>query len=616
MTEEKTKFSKIEELFGADLRSLAFYRVGLALLVLTDLIVRATDLKVFYTDAGVLPRAAYFEKFVNPWLISALFMNGQEAVIAIIFCICGLFAIGMLVGYKTKFMTICTWFLLMSIQERNIMVNQAGDILFRMMFFWAIFLPLGAKFSIDSALNSGKKQLPTYVLSMATVAAFAQVVIMYWFTTTFKSGIQWREEGSAIFYALNLDGFASPIAIWLRQFPLVIKYLTYVVYWYELVGPLLLFPVIFIGPIRTLAIAGFVLMHIGFGSCLYLGNFPWIDSVSFIAFLPAWFWDNLIPKYIRFPNIKSMKIFYDGDCNFCKKMVLIIKNFLILPDGFEISSAQTIPVIYKEMQTNNSWVVVDETGVNYFKFNAFVQLCKASPLFRFLVPLFELNIISDLGLRLYECVANNRSIGSKLTEYLNFHPLRINLSGFENTLVSFSLFLVFWWNLQTLNDSYKVPAPIKYLGLALGFDQRWGMFAPFPDRLDGWYVIPGKLRDGTVINVYNGGYDFKPDKKLDWKKPPLLSHTYKNTRWRKYHMNLKGKTIDKEYISYFARYTCKKWNSEFKGGKRLDRFRIFFVEEMTLPSLKIDKPKPRLIWEHYCYNVPSKKTQPDKDKKS
>ena len=48
--------AKIFEIFGADLRSLAVFRVVLALLVLADLANRATDLYKHYTDAGVLPQ--------------------------------------------------------------------------------------------------------------------------------------------------------------------------------------------------------------------------------------------------------------------------------------------------------------------------------------------------------------------------------------------------------------------------------------------------------------------------------------------------------------------------------------------------------------------------------
>ena len=56
-----------EQLFGLDLRSLALFRIGLALLIIIDLIKRSKDLTAHYTDFGILPRAALLEHFSNSW---------------------------------------------------------------------------------------------------------------------------------------------------------------------------------------------------------------------------------------------------------------------------------------------------------------------------------------------------------------------------------------------------------------------------------------------------------------------------------------------------------------------------------------------------------------------
>src|SRR5690349_23638509 len=50
--------SKITQIFGIDLRTLALFRVCLALIILLDLALRARDLTAHYSDYGVLPRAA------------------------------------------------------------------------------------------------------------------------------------------------------------------------------------------------------------------------------------------------------------------------------------------------------------------------------------------------------------------------------------------------------------------------------------------------------------------------------------------------------------------------------------------------------------------------------
>ena len=52
----------VRELFGIDTRSLAVFRIGLALAILADLLIKAPDLIAFYTDDGVLPRALLAEQ--------------------------------------------------------------------------------------------------------------------------------------------------------------------------------------------------------------------------------------------------------------------------------------------------------------------------------------------------------------------------------------------------------------------------------------------------------------------------------------------------------------------------------------------------------------------------
>ena len=66
------------EIFGADLRSLATFRIVLALLALSDLANRATDLSAHYTDAGIMPRTVLVEQVLSPWAFSLHLMNGRN----------------------------------------------------------------------------------------------------------------------------------------------------------------------------------------------------------------------------------------------------------------------------------------------------------------------------------------------------------------------------------------------------------------------------------------------------------------------------------------------------------------------------------------------------------
>jgi hypothetical protein len=71
---------------------------------------------------------------------------------------------------------------------------------------------------------------------------------------------------------------------------------TYGVLYYELVGPFLLCFPFYTEVLRLVAIVAFCAMHISFGSCLNIGLFQWIPCCCMLAFLPPMLWDYVLPR--------------------------------------------------------------------------------------------------------------------------------------------------------------------------------------------------------------------------------------------------------------------------------------------------------------------------------
>src|SRR5829696_6414192 len=284
--------TKVIEVFGADLRSLALFRIVLAVLVLADLANRTTDLTAHYTDAGVLPRTALVEQILSPWAFSLNLMNGELFFQALLFCIAALAALGLLVGYRTRLMTVVVWVLLLSIQWRNPLVTGADGPLLRLLLFWAIFLPLGAYWSVDRALKDASQRFSTRFLSLATVGLFMQIAFVYWFTAALKSGPEWRVDGTALYYALSLDQIASPFGHYLLNFPDLLTVMTFATFGLEALGPFLLFCPFFTGPVRTGAVMAFMSLHFGIWLSMPIGVFSLVAAFCMVCFLPSWFWDN------------------------------------------------------------------------------------------------------------------------------------------------------------------------------------------------------------------------------------------------------------------------------------------------------------------------------------
>ena len=112
--------ARVAEVFTADVRSLAALRIVLALVVLLDLASRAGDLGAHYTDAGVLPRADLVHSgLMGHSIFSLNLISGDASVQGLLFAIAALAAVGLLVGFCTRLMTLIVWLLVVSIEWRN-----------------------------------------------------------------------------------------------------------------------------------------------------------------------------------------------------------------------------------------------------------------------------------------------------------------------------------------------------------------------------------------------------------------------------------------------------------------------------------------------------------------
>src|SRR5829696_6554621 len=110
--------------FAIDPRSLAALRIGCGLVTLYDLAMRSTRLD-FYTDTGVSPRALMLDGSSRIQSVYAL--AGSTAGVAALFVLHALFAVGMVIGYRTRLMTAACLVMTWSLINRNHMIMTGGD---------------------------------------------------------------------------------------------------------------------------------------------------------------------------------------------------------------------------------------------------------------------------------------------------------------------------------------------------------------------------------------------------------------------------------------------------------------------------------------------------------
>jgi hypothetical protein len=273
-----------------DLRSLALFRITVGLCLLADLLVRLPQIRDFYTDDGVLPRVA-ITRLGNPWRMSLHLMSGEYAVQLGLFVVAIVLAIGFIVGYRTRVCAVASWVMLMSMHFRNPMIAHGGDTLMRLLFFWSMFVPLNARWSLDRALNPAATPVATLHLSAPGMAILFQVCTMYWSAFAEKMHPSWLTERSAVYYALNLDMFASPTGQMLLEYPAVMAALSTATLALELLGPIVAISPFFTSATRLGAVVAFMGFHAGLAATLRLGSFSWISMAAWTLFIPGAVWE-------------------------------------------------------------------------------------------------------------------------------------------------------------------------------------------------------------------------------------------------------------------------------------------------------------------------------------
>lgn len=280
-------------LAAIDLRALAALRVGLGLLVLGDVGLRALSLRALYTDAGVLPRAEVLQQFawLHEWGLSLHLLGGSTVAQALLFALHAAAGLALVAGFRTTAAVCLAWLLTTSVQLRNLYIGGGFDALLRMLLLWGMFLPLGARASLDARRRGGPPPAAPH-LSVGSVALLLQVAVVYLAAGLAKGETTLWRDGDALALVLHDEFFTTAFGAWLGGQESLCRLLTWAVLGAELAAPLLLFALAPLPRLRFALVAGLAAMNAGFGLALSVGGFPWAMTVALLPFVPAFAWDR------------------------------------------------------------------------------------------------------------------------------------------------------------------------------------------------------------------------------------------------------------------------------------------------------------------------------------
>ena len=557
---ERPAKRRLRAVFGLDLRSLALFRIGLGGVLSCDLVQRIRDAESFYSDFGVLPRGVLFSEFAGPWDWTLHGFSGQGGAVVLLFVLQLALALCLLAGYRTRLAALLCWLLVVSIQHRNEFVGHGGDQLLRTLLLWSLFLPLGARWSVDSALDGrDRSRLPPW-LSVGTAALVLQTCFLYWSTLLLKWHPDWW-QGRAVGMALEIDQFALPAGLLLREVSWL-PLLTWLTLVCEFLGPLLLLLPLSPGWQRLLAAGMMAGLHAGFGICLNLLAFSAASIVFWLAFIPSCFWEWLL-------STMAALLLSAGD----PVRRLAARRVTIL----SVMAKWTRPT---QPLPGATWRNRVAQGICAL----LIAIVATATAHRFDVDrqsFFKEDLVTGL-----------QDIGL-LSRAPGYDPR--NPPPQPNW---------FGW------DWYRAGGGALN---ALLLKQSWGMFAPSPMIDDGWFVIIGTREDGTVEELYNRGeFRFGESAAVTaetWEKPDPVVDAYPSARWRKYLYRL-WMEEDGRHRRLFSRYLTRVYEradkerfgeAAWSRGKRLLFFEIYYMLERTRPRGGHRPVEKKLITTYRCY---------------
>jgi hypothetical protein len=594
-----------------DSRPVALFRIVFALLLLKDAIYHLPLARIYYSDAGIVPRAALWDGLARTNRISLMDAISAPWMATVFFVLWIVVLLGLLVGWRTRLMAILNFVILLSVQERNIYLLNGADTVFRVMSFWAIFLPMGQAFSVDALRRraaryqltqhpadlrppSGPRPGSAFPVRMAQI----QLALVYVFTGILKlpgEPTAWS-RGEALHYALQLQSLTQVTGDWLVNSGLdwLLRYINYLTLFTEMAFVILVFLPILQPMLRMLGLTLGVLLHTGIALTMSIANFSMVMMGSYLLFF-EWSWLDGLARWLhRLPaEIRSQLPLPQVGSPLWALLALTPSDALVL----DTDVTQSVDEVDK-------WIIVDEQSNVLTGVDAWLRAAGYLPLSRLWAWMLRARFVRQLMWAALGAWARHElPVTLAPVEKEQGAPVyrspNLALRALAALPLAALMAVIVWWNLATVERNGQqlvanvqdVPREvIQYAGLWQG----WNMFAPYPTTVDGWIVIPGVFEDGTMLDLRTG--EPVSEKMTRYFFGPQM-------RWKKYESNLSRGDYD-PLLSAWGSYYCHLYNMDMDlpEGERLATLEIHFrFRRSHAPGEPPNPWEERLLWKHWCY---------------
>jgi hypothetical protein len=198
-----------------DPRTLGLYRIVFGVLLIADLLRRVPVLVPFYSNEGVLTNHYALYHPLSRHIVSLFYAFSTPGEVAFAFAVTLVIYVCFTIGAYTRLTQLASFVLLVSLHERNLLLENGGDVIMCLIMAWTLPLPLGRRFSVD-AMRAPHLPDVTPVYSLAAPALLLQMVAIYLLNAIAKDGATWR-DGSAVYYVLHQERLVSGVGVFLRE---------------------------------------------------------------------------------------------------------------------------------------------------------------------------------------------------------------------------------------------------------------------------------------------------------------------------------------------------------------------------------------------------------------
>jgi hypothetical protein len=274
--------------FTLDARSLAASRIGLGLVLVADSLLRTRDFSLMLAPDGMFPLDSLARFHGTPAIWSLAFLHDSA------WCSGGVLALeavaggALVVGWQSRLAAVAAWVAVVSLIRRASPSANAGDFWLACQLFWSMFLPLGARWSLDASRQPAAEPPPTAVCSVASAALVLQLAAVYLGAGLAKLNAGWL-SGEALTHALSVHDHGTPVGMMLGGIPWLARPLQWLVVGGELVLPVVLLAV----PkprVRGLLVAAGWGFHLAIWFGMTVGLFAAIGLVAWLPLIPATAW--------------------------------------------------------------------------------------------------------------------------------------------------------------------------------------------------------------------------------------------------------------------------------------------------------------------------------------